>query len=332
MASNLPAAYDIAGRVGACQYAGTVPTPLTSWTASSYFGAWERVVTGWDSLIAELAHVEDIAGGRALVWRGVHDASYGLVSSAYRWLKRTNGRNPTEAQLTSFEQALITTARRTWPDRGGSALETLAHIQHYGGPTRLLDVTHEPMVAAFFATETKFDDAHKRKTDVDGRLFAFDASRSIGLEGVWGSRALPWGDPTTPIVGWREQVPFVWDPPSALNERVAAQRGAFLVGGIPSLPKGQNSRYRPPGAWQAGNMKTMPTSTVRDLTSVSLWMTNLDKKTRPTSFATYTLRITQSAKEEIRGRLRADRDFHHGTMYPDLYGLATFGANLSVTT
>lgn len=311
-------------------YPGTVPAQLTSWTANSYFGAWERVVTGWDSLIAELDHVQKIAGGRALVWRGVHDASYGLLSSAYRWLKSANGRNPTEAQLTSFEQSLLATARRTWADRGGSALETLAHIQHYGGPTRLLDVTHAPMVAAFFATETKYDDGHKPKDDVDGRLFAFDASRSIALDGVWGSRALPWGDPASPVDGWREQVPFVWDPPGALNERIAAQHGAFLVGGVPSLPKGQNSRYRPPGAWQTGNMKTMPAATVRDLTSVSLWMTNLDTKTRSTSFATYTLRITQVAKKEIRERLRAERSFHHGTMYPDLYGLATHGANFSV--
>lgn len=41
----------------------------------------------------------------------------------------------------------------------GECVEWLALIQHYGGPTRLLDFTHSPYVAAFFAMETAGTDA-----------------------------------------------------------------------------------------------------------------------------------------------------------------------------
>ena len=129
------------------------------WAPQSYFRAWERVITSWTSLQDELNHINQIAGDRALVWRGVHDDSYGLLSSGYRRLTAYDGVPPTEKRMLELESALISISRDMWPDRGGSALETLAHVQHYGGPTRLIDVSHDPMVAVFFATEPKFDGA-----------------------------------------------------------------------------------------------------------------------------------------------------------------------------
>lgn len=218
-----------------------------------------------------------------------------------------------------------------WPDRGGSALETLAHVQHYGGPTRLLDVTHEAMIATFFATEEKFDARnHRLDEDHDGRLFAFQTDgREIDLDAQWGSRQLPWGDPSSPVPRWQDDLPFVWQPPIALNARITAQQGAFLVGGLPGLPHGQNSRYRIPGAWQVGNMKTMPAADVRTMTSVSLWMKSLERRTQAGSAATYTLRIASSAKAEIRNHLLPEFGYRHGSMYPDYFGLATYGAGFA---
>src|SRR4051812_32092248 len=41
----------------------------------------------------------------------------------------------------------------------GECVEWLALIQHYGGPTRLLDFTHSAYVASFFAMESATEDA-----------------------------------------------------------------------------------------------------------------------------------------------------------------------------
>ncbi|UPL14349.1 FRG domain-containing protein [Microbacterium galbinum] len=301
------------------------------WNPQSYFRAWERTIDSWASLEAELARVREISGNRKLVWRGVHKDSYGLLSSAYRRLRDQDNAVPTERRMVEFETRLLSQARTAWPDRGGSALEALAHIQHYGGPTRLIDVSHSEMVAAFFASEQKFHaTTHHPVADADGRLFAFEAdNKLVDLDSVWGTRDLPWVAGEAAIPGWETDLPFVWTPPKALNERITAQQGAFLVGGVPSLPHGQNSRYRMPGAWQKGDMKTMPVKDVREVTSVSMFLKSLSRRTNEGSEASYTLRIKASAKPEIRERLSSKFGLTHGSIYPDLFGLATYGANFA---
>ncbi|MBH0130557.1 FRG domain-containing protein [Salinibacterium sp. NK8237] len=304
------------------------------WAPQSYFRAWERTIDSWDSLVSEIDHGKAISGNRKLVWRGVHNDSYGLLSSAYRRLKDLDREVPPEPRMRQLETELIGAARSLWPDRGGSALETLAHIQHYGGPTRLIDVSHDPMVAVFFATEKKFDSrTHLPLKDRDGRLFAFQADdRMIELDNMWGTRQLPWLQGEESIPGWETDLPFVWDPPRALNERISAQSGAFLVGGVPAFPHGQNSRYRMPGAWQTGAMKTMPVGEVRQVSSVSVFLKSLNRVTQAGSQAAYTWRIAAGAKEEIRQKLHSEYELNHGSIYPDLFGLATYAADFAALT
>ncbi|GEK87725.1 FRG domain-containing protein [Microbacterium aerolatum] len=302
-----------------------------TWDPQNYFRAWERPVGSWSDLLDELENVNKVSRGRQLVWRGVRNASYGLLSSAYRWFKDRDAVVPSEGRMRELESGLLAVARTTWPDRGGSALETLAHIQHYGGPTRLIDVSHSPMIALFFATEQKYDHkSHLPLPDEDGRIFAFQANdRTIELNSTWGTRELPWLDWGKQDHGWETELPFVWNPPRALNERISAQQGAFLVGGVPSLPHGQNSRYRMPGAWQSGNMKTMPAKDVRQVTSVSMFLKSLERRTATNSQAAYTLRIEKAAKPGIREQLADEHGLHHGTVYPDRFGLASYGADIA---
>lgn len=47
--------------------------------------------------------------------------------------------------------------RVDWPQE--DVLETLAIAQHHGVPTRLLDITHDPLIAAFFAADEARDPA-----------------------------------------------------------------------------------------------------------------------------------------------------------------------------
>lgn len=117
---------------------------------------------------------------KSFAWRGVVNAEWALHSSLYRrllWTQREASpgcKPPTERQLLEAE-AKVTSEARRWGIHSGprgrlSFLELLATLQHFGAPTRLLDVTFNPYAALFFAVESEADDG------VDGRLFAIDVT------------------------------------------------------------------------------------------------------------------------------------------------------------
>jgi len=98
------------------------------------------------------------------VFRGHSDIRYKLVPSA--------GRGPhTSSSRQKYEHSLFEIFRReahgfvaTLPT---SEWEWLSLAQHHGLPTRLLDWTHNPLVATFFAVESN--------TEADGQVFALNA-------------------------------------------------------------------------------------------------------------------------------------------------------------
>jgi FRG domain len=108
-----------------------------------------------------------------------------------------------------------------------SLLDWLAAIQHFGGPTRLLDFTHSLYVAAFFAVERASEDAavwgfyapHLEKRSGiagDGDHVGTINERAIRLvEQVLGSSVLRSG--------------VVNVEPYRLHERLAVQKGLFLL-------------------------------------------------------------------------------------------------------
>lgn len=291
--------------------------------AEEFFKPWEHSAENWEECLTEIGNVQTRAGtNREFAWRGVTDASWALHSSVYRKFMDRNGVPPDEGDVTEYEKSLLNIARRQWRFDNMSALETLAHIQHFGGPTRLLDVSFNPFVALWFAVEQKYDAAGKSKPDVDGRLFIFDATdRLVDLDSKWGGRSLPWSP--QPNDNWRRGLPRVWRPPS-YNERIPAQNSAFLIGGVPLLRAGDNAKYRkaPGNGVVAG---TWTVDEVRRSTSVTLSMNSLDRAPRARAKPTFTLRIRAAGKPMIREMLEKHYGFNASSIYPDLFGLAQHG-------
>lgn len=111
------------------------------------------------SIAEYIQHVIELSGSLKLdvqydeyfLYRGQSSKSYALVPSL--------GRCPTysaSGQMTIFERKLIEEAKNKHPSifaNNLNPLDMLAKLQHYGIPTRLMDVTMNPLVALYFACE-----------------------------------------------------------------------------------------------------------------------------------------------------------------------------------
>ena len=83
------------------------------------------------------------------LFRGVSNDTYKIEASAYRRLPKEDLEDP--GKLLTITQELIYNARALGHDRNEgqplSDLELLAHLQHYGAATCLIDFTRDVMVA-----------------------------------------------------------------------------------------------------------------------------------------------------------------------------------------
>jgi hypothetical protein len=207
---------------------------------------WETRVDSWQSAVEKIDRVAQLCPEGTTVWRGMMNASWSLHSSLSRRIAELTGRAPSEKVLQEYEVAILKRSREDWRYDGMRALELLAHLQHYGGPTRLIDVSLNPLVALWFAVEEKFDRAGHPLPATDGRVFSVAVSERIFLDDKWGGRDLPWkGESASTQWGLATTAVNFWVPPS-YNERIAAQNAGFLIGGLPmTWPGGNRWRKRP---------------------------------------------------------------------------------------
>jgi hypothetical protein len=297
---------------------------------------WQTYEVTAPTLDAYLAIASALAGtwpDRTFVWRGVVDAGWALHSSLYRRACAREGRHvlegpsrtatPTmaEYELRIFEEARRWGLQRTATDRL-SALELLAALQHQGVPTRLIDFTHNAIVALWFAVEERYQPDGTPVADVDGRVFV---AQVRPIPETWARDLdIPW-NPNLPA-DWLRDL-YVWTPPP-IDPRMTRQQGCFVFGGVPTTEGGWNMS-------DGGRSRPMRVDEIRSCVSVPVRLNNpvyinqqVARGRQPGYPLAFTLRIPADAKPLLRRNLERGLGYTHAMMYPDYPGFAQFGRTI----
>lgn len=184
---------------------------------------------------------ELVAGERFRSWafRGQADASWPLFSSLSRYLlafevSRDVWKRQEERIIRIFKRKAHLFLDNVPADE--DSFQWLALMQHHGAPTRMLDLTWSPYVAAFFALE---------RSTKEAAVWAFHAPTIMSRAGV-------------PLPDGRKVEPNVLDPrsksnfeqyflpgelpvvfigePYVMNQRLIAQSGTFVMPGVLDRP------------------------------------------------------------------------------------------------
>ena len=164
------------------------------------------------------------------VFRGQSDARWSLRSGASRRLTADGIKEDNAGFLDEYleyHRDLLDRARRVAPygqrDRTDSPLQLLARLQHFGAATGLLDFSHSPLVALWFACE---DPSHDGKVffvshELPNTAFVTPQLEGQDIENIFSRRQ----DATEP--GY-----VLWEPlvqgDAAL--RILGQRSVFVIG------------------------------------------------------------------------------------------------------
>ncbi|KAK3606907.1 hypothetical protein CHS0354_018502 [Potamilus streckersoni] len=148
------------------------------------------------------------------------DASWGLESGACSRLKeKTSDKTPVSvADIDDYQTYLINKARKLDDPqlKGKNDFLVLAHLQHLGAATNLIDFTYNPMLALYFACE--------KEPDRDGKVFFID--RRI-------FEAIPM-NPDAQLSQEEQKEfdagrkPICWDTPR-ISSRIFKQDGLFII-------------------------------------------------------------------------------------------------------
>lgn len=306
--------------------------------ASFFWEPFETVINDYGDLVKAIDGILDKAKAenRQFAWRGQVNAGWALHSSLYRRLKLTCGSNPNELKFSAEEQEILANLHR-WglhntQSRGRlSVLNQLAVLQHFGAPTRLIDVSFNAWVGVFFAVEQKWSNAVLSNELDDARLFAIDVTNKLINEQAdrrdWeDAYSRPWTDKSR--INSKEWTTsfLAWKPPS-LDARISAQNGGFILGGVPSSTGPNNTRFQFP---RSADFKEgwLPIDVGRGACSLALRAHKFSAITgaMPNS-ACYTFRISAAAKQDIRRRLELMFGYKHSTIYPDYTGFSDFAVS-----
>lgn len=201
-------------------------------------GSWSLVPRDIKELWEMIGRVSFALSDTRTVWRGMSNESFEVKSSLVRRLEKE--RVPvTEAEVRERE-ALYLKEARAWglgisEFGAASDLHLLAMLQHHGAPTRLIDVTYNPLTALWFACQ------ENEQMEVSGVLVAFmvtNTKRFVttdhpsptfeDMDNLQGaslnaalSRSAKSGSPVMVV-------------PQKPDARMTAQEGLFITSAVPS--------------------------------------------------------------------------------------------------
>jgi hypothetical protein len=190
------------------------------------------VAQSWSDFLAH-PHVASAQGAQpSMVFRGQSNAEYPLATSLARAVAAAEGKTPSHAQALGYEEACQDEfASQAHLHLNAALLNAVPtsvhwwmHMQHFGAPTRLLDWSRSPFVAAYFACESN--------ADRDGAVWSLDVNLS--------DFTMPCELPDAPTARERARVESLFRgerPRRTLhllnmglrNERMLAQQGVFML-------------------------------------------------------------------------------------------------------
>jgi hypothetical protein len=227
----------------------------------------------------------------------------------------------TESELASAERAIIKTMREEGLGKRMTDGELLMVLQHHAIPTRLIDFCRSILPALFFATEG--GDGR------DGRLFVIGQRVDPGTKMypfllLSDGNRVPWDQVASGTAWerdqWSNSVAVVDD--GALDPRMRAQSGCFLVGGLPKRQAGDSMMI---------NGVDQPIARWADITTLRIYFPGRGAKKHTSArwpAVGWTVRIPADWKAPIRIRL-AKRGFDVDHMYPDFDGCRRLGERVA---
>lgn len=301
-----------------------------------YWKSFERRITSFQDFIDILDKINKIQNRHSAIfaWRGQANAAWGMHSSLSRKIRIAKGRFPKENELSTHENHILAELHQ-WGLHNHhllgrlSVLNQLAILQHFGAPTRLIDITFNAWVALWFATELL---GEPENDNADGRIFCIDISKKIINEN---SELRAWEDDLrTPWknfdkIDWSSHV-YAWKPAN-IDSRISSQNGAFLLGGIPTSQKRDAAGTVKPQQFSKTTDpkdKSWLIQEVIDSTSIAIRPHSFENIRSTSNGLCFTFVIASNLKAEIRERLEKQFGYSHKVIYPDYTGFSRYAAKI----
>ena len=291
------------------------PPAFENWLADG----WGIQVQTPQQLFRLISHIALLAQERTYAWRGQNDAAWAFSSSLYRRLAAA-GAEVTEKMMRDAELNVLEEARR-WGlgrDLGASAtdMHMLAVLQHHGVPTRLIDVTANPMTALWFATEEHRPESDGSVRRSAGVLYAIDVTKTAWYETFQHGEGQTWDHIANPLAATYQQALLASAKkdemfrafPALPDERMKAQEGFFLGSAVPK-------RHKAPGVLGLNPLGGAPGADKLDEL-----LSKEKGPGRPASLPFCAIVIPAAVKDKLRDPLKRTYNRRRRVLFPDVDG------------